>query len=294
MSYRIEQGESVEDAVARLSREQIDKALEAIAHEDIHEAVHETRKRCKKVRGALRLVRPGFAAYDDENAWYRDTARMLSEARDTQANIECLDALLERYGDALDSEQMTRVRDAFVARRDERANGLELGERLAEARKRLETARERTSSWTLDEGDLDCVRHGLAKTYRRARAELDKAIEDRGDDTTFHTLRKRVKYHRYQLKILDELWPRVLTARRTACHDLTDLLGDDHDLVELRPVLRDGGLELPGVVTDTLIGIADRRSTRLRERSIPLARLLFTEETDTFVERVAAYWTIWR
>lgn len=86
----------------------------------------------------------------------------------------------------------------------------------------------------------------------------------------------------------------MLTARRTACHDLTDLLGDDHDLVELRPVLRDGGLELPGVVTDTLIGIADRRSTRLRERSIPLARLLFTEETDTFVERVAAYWTIWR
>ncbi len=62
MSYRLQRSESVIQGVKRIAREQLDKALTDIKNEDMdrHEAVHQVRKRFKKIRGLIRLVRPSF------------------------------------------------------------------------------------------------------------------------------------------------------------------------------------------------------------------------------------------
>ena len=71
MAFQILADESVEEAVQRIVREQIDKAIDEINDRELdrHETVHQVRKRCKKIRGLIRLVRPQLEdTYDRENA----------------------------------------------------------------------------------------------------------------------------------------------------------------------------------------------------------------------------------
>jgi CHAD domain-containing protein len=84
MSYRLHFNESLADGMPRIVREQLDRAIAELTGDDtdLPEAVHQVRKRCKKIRGLLRLFRGSFSAsYSQENAWFRDLARRLSRAR---------------------------------------------------------------------------------------------------------------------------------------------------------------------------------------------------------------------
>ncbi|WP_153558836.1 CHAD domain-containing protein [Roseimaritima sediminicola] len=77
MSYQIKREESLEQAVRRIACEQIDKAVAELDDPRLSrpQAVHQLRKRCKKLRGLLRLVRPAMEkTYAKENACFRDTA----------------------------------------------------------------------------------------------------------------------------------------------------------------------------------------------------------------------------
>src|SRR5690606_34841505 len=81
-----------------VAEEQIDKARRELAApkpgEDRHEAIHDARKRFKKLRALMLLARSGDAGFArTENARFRDAARALSGARDRTALIESLDAL---------------------------------------------------------------------------------------------------------------------------------------------------------------------------------------------------------
>ncbi len=62
MAYRLKQSESVMEGVRRIGEEQIAEAIDELRDECIarHQAVHQVRKRFKRMRGLLRLVRPGI------------------------------------------------------------------------------------------------------------------------------------------------------------------------------------------------------------------------------------------
>ncbi|MBC8129586.1 MAG: CHAD domain-containing protein, partial [Rhizobiaceae bacterium] len=100
MSYRIDPGAPLDAETRRVFTEQLDKATAELSAPasgpdgDLHEAIHDARKRLKKLRGLLRLVRPGHERfYRTENERLRDIARTLSAVRDRTALIESLDAL---------------------------------------------------------------------------------------------------------------------------------------------------------------------------------------------------------
>jgi len=58
MAYRLKKNETVGKGTRRIVREQIDRAADLTNDQmDRHEAVHQARKRFKKIRGSLRLVR---------------------------------------------------------------------------------------------------------------------------------------------------------------------------------------------------------------------------------------------
>ena len=109
MAYRFRRKESVQSGFRRIVRQQIDKAVTYLAPAsqgesppdanagkppDRHEAVHEARKCFKRIRAALRIVRPSLGqVYGEENAWFRNVSQSLSRVRDAEALIETLDAL---------------------------------------------------------------------------------------------------------------------------------------------------------------------------------------------------------
>lgn len=273
MDYRLLEGESVADSLRRIAAEQIVAAGEDIdgADDDVHEAVHEFRKRCKKIRGLIRLVRPGFPAYAEENAWFRDRAGELSALRDATSMQECLDALIDHYGDGLGEDPFPGVRQ-WLARRRENMTDEEALARLRSIRADLPRARERVGAWELDHAGPETVAAGVRKTYKRAR----KAMRAAGQDATarsYHEWRKRVKYYRYQLHLLAPLWPPVMGALHDETERLSDLLGDDHDLA----VLGDTLVQERGTAAEheALLALIARRSRALRDEALSLGHRLF-------------------
>ena len=79
---------------------------------DIHTGNHEARWCFKRLRGLLRMARPalGQDSYRRENIWFRDAARMLSAAHDTQALVGSFDRLEKTYGLRINFERMRPLR----------------------------------------------------------------------------------------------------------------------------------------------------------------------------------------
>ena len=69
-------GQPVDVTFRAIAADQLGDALADLQRQDGdgRSIVHEARRRCKKLRGLLRLVRPAFAGYDKESAALRDAA----------------------------------------------------------------------------------------------------------------------------------------------------------------------------------------------------------------------------
>jgi len=288
MAYRLLGNESTEEFLKRVASEQVAKALRDLegADTDLHEAVHEFRKRCKKIRGLIRLVRPGFADYSAENAWFRDLAGELSAIRDATSMQESLAVLLERYADDLDDDAFAAVHSWLGERRESMTEERDAREKIDVIRAELPGALTRIERWRLDSAGTDALEAGLTKTYRRARRAMAVAADD-GTSRDFHEWRKRVKYHRYHLRLLTPVWPKLIKARYKETKHLSDLLGDDHDLAVLRATLEEeagGGADERAA----LIALSRRRSAELRAAAWSLGRRLFVETRECHAGRMRA------
>jgi CHAD domain-containing protein len=288
MPYRLLEQENIEEFLKRVASEQIAEAIGDLegADADLHEAVHELRKRCKKIRGLIRLVRPRFAGYADENARFRDLAGELSALRDATSMQECIAGLVNRYRDDLGDDAFAGVLAWLDARRETMTEERAGREKVAAIRRELLRALKRVEGWTLDGPGTDALEAGFAKTCRRARKAMAVAAED-GTSGDFHEWRKRVKYHRYHLQLLIPVWPRVMKARYLEAKHLSDLLGDDHDLAVLRGALEEepGG---DGAERAALIALTRQRSAELRAEALTLGRRLFVEKAGAYAARTRA------
>jgi len=288
--YRWHPGSPAQDELQRIARAQIDRALAELDEGDRHRAVHSVRKRGKKIRALLRLVRPAAPKlYRRENAAFRDMMRRVSDDRDVGVAVETYDALLRRFSEDGIAEELAPVRAALAQRRHE-VLGEGLDARLHAIRMDLLAACERVEDWELEDGGFDVLEDGFAKTYGRARARMGDAYAD-ATSSAFHLWRKRTKYHRYHLRLLQDVWPPVLKAHRGQVHELTDLLGDDHDLAVLRQTL----LAEPERFGDrrtvaALCGLLDRRRAELQAAARTVGQRCFAEEPDRLVARLRIYW----
>jgi len=284
VAYRIEAGEDVQAALRRIACEQIENAVDAIDEDDRHTAVHEVRKRCKKLRGLVRLVRPVFPGYAAENAWFRDHARTLSELRDATSLLECCDALVAYFGDEVDTAPLHAIRDDLLQRREAVADDLDVGKRLDAVRAALVAGADRVDAWSLE---------ALRKVYKRARKGMRRAREAPADPN-LHEWRKRAKYHRYHLRLLREVWPPVMEPLQDAAKHLSDLLGDDHDLAVLRATLYAEDDRFEPRARELAAALIDRRRKELQTWSFPLGRRLLAESPKRFARRMENTWDAWR
>jgi CHAD domain-containing protein len=298
MAFRILADESVAEAVERIAREQIDNAIDEINDEELerHEVVHQVRKRCKKIRGLIRLVRPQFGdTYGRENAWYRDSARRLSDVRDAQSIIETFDELLDHFQDQIDREAFSPIRQQLMDRRKKVVEDeVDLCERLDAFLERMHEGRERVAAWRLGEKGFNAVQGGLIKTYGRGCTAMTEAYQNPSTET-FHEWRKRVKYHGYHMRLLRPIWPGPMQARCEEADVLSDYLGDDHDLSVLRETLLERPDDFGGEETiQALLGLTTQRQVKLRARAKRLGARLYAEPPKRFAKRLRGYWNAWR
>lgn len=301
MAYRLRLVDAIDGAldgaIRRLAVEQTDAALDDVrAHDDLAAAVHDCRKRCKKVRGLVRLVRPALGdQYGAVNRAYRDAARVLSPLRDAHALAGTFDDLVAGADALIEPGRLDDVIDGLHQRAAARSAAVRSDpSEIHEARGQLETARAAIDEWHLDETGWDAIGPGVAKTYGRGR-DACVAAADCATAERFHELRKRVKYTWYHLRLLRDAAPWVLAPLADRFHDLSDGLGDAHDLAVLGDQLRSNPDAFGG---DAIVGeavvLADGFRQRLERRSLVVAARLYAEEPDAFAGRLGAYWAAWR
>lgn len=297
MSYHVKlKDKSAAKAVKRLAKSQIDSAIAEIDDDTMPPAktVHQIRKRCKKLRGLIRLVRPAFPDYAKENRKFRDAARELAPVRDAFVMVETIDKLVGHYDGELDKAAFTPFRDELQEAASAASGDEALAGKLADFRGKMAKARGRVSDWAITDTGFDAFAGGLAKTYGRAVDALARA-EKKPTPDTMHEWRKRVKYHWYHTRLLRELWPEMIETRRETSDLLGDLLGDHHDLAVFRRRL--AGLQASQdhpQAAEILDGIIAERQKSYTEDAFPLGRRLLAETPKAITRRYAEYWETWR
>jgi CHAD domain-containing protein len=299
MSYVLTTDDTVGDAVRRVAAEQLGDAIDDLAElvdDDPAEAIHDARKRCKKVRGLVRAVRPslGDDAYRVANDTARDAARELSELRDATAMMETFRLAVDRSaldvtGDDDTAVAIRSVEQALSERHREAVSQLSSDHpRVERARQLLIAARAESERWTLDDDGWDAIAGGVAKTYKRGRKAFGTASEAPVGEN-FHEWRKRVKYTWYHLRLIGDTAPRVLDPLADAFHDLSDALGDAHDMRVLADALPSLGDDIADVrPVEQLLG---GYRTVLEGRAVVLGARLYAESMSAFTDRLGAYWS---
>lgn len=295
MSYRLETAEPFTPGLKRIATEQIDKALDQLQDPDPDrdEAVHDARKRFKKLRAVMRLVRDelGSSVYDRENKCYRDAGRRLSDVRDSYVMIETLDNLRARYEDELADDAFATVRDNLVARHETiRRRILDEADAIEQVIDTITEARTRIETLPLAEIEYDDIAPSIRRVYKRGYKGFARAYDDPQAEH-FHEWRKRVKYLWYHTRILRRLWPDLMAELADQIHDLSDYLGDAHDLAEFKALLHaEPELTADDTAREVLLALCSQWQQALREQARPLGQRVYAEEPNRFVERNGRYW----
>jgi CHAD domain-containing protein len=281
-AYRLKQDEPLPDEIARVARGRIDHALDELrgkTDSTPEEAVHEARKDMKKLRALLRLVRGeiGKSTFARENACFRDAARELSGTRDSDVMLETLAAL------DLPAGLGWELRKTMEAERSGNG-GDDRGAATRGAIAILKEARGRVGAWPLERDSFDALAGGLGRTYKRGRRDF-KAARSEPSTETLHEWRKRVKELWYHHTLLRDVWPAAMSVAGDEAHELSDRLGDDHDLAVLADWLCQHA-EPGAVVFDAV----DRRREALQAAAFELGSRLYAEKPSAYVRRLERLW----
>jgi CHAD domain-containing protein len=294
MTYHLDIGGSLEGSVANVVKDQAEKAIASLnnADEDLEEAVHDARKRFKKLRALARLIRPGLGdRYAELNSVFRDLGRELSDIRDAQVLVETYDKLVASVaGQDIHARWIEGVGEWVKANRETVLAKKSAAKRVANVRREVERLLTEMSAWELDGGPARILQKGLKKTYKRGRKALSAASVD-PDVGRLHEWRKRAKYHWYHCRLLREAWPPILVARANELDRLGDLLGDEHDLAVLNETLHiHGSSDLDPAHVKMVENLARRRQQSLRVEAFQLGPRVFQETPCEHAGRIVGYW----
>jgi len=295
--FRLSQPNDVARQIRRIACEQISNAIAELDSKVVSQAskIHQVRKRCKKLRGLIRLVRPALGeSYQTENDWYRDTAQPLSGLRDAKTMQETYDLVMDAFDDQAKRDAFKTIGARLTIRCKELVdenNGDELlnltTERFAEAHRRVE-------SWQLAEKGFAAVKGGFEKTYSQAYETLKQA-SSKPSAERFHEFRKRVKHHYFHCLLLRDLWRKPIRERTYEAECLGEQLGDDHDLIVLSQHIDASPDEFGSKKNvKAFRSLLLQRSRKLRKQSIQLGLRLFAESPSAIVNRFETYWYVWK
>jgi CHAD domain-containing protein len=297
MAYAFDVDETVFEAVQRITDEQVERAVSALdraSGNDMEAAVHDCRKRAKKLRGLIRLVRPALGmAYGPANGSFRDAARELSGLRDAQAALATFDTLVAASPDLLPDGGVGGVRAGLAALADSAtdANGRQI--RTERAVNLFQAGRRHVARAKLDANGWAAVGPGVERTYRAGRRALAEARRHTNSNV-MHEWRKRAKDACYHVRLLRNAAPTVLEPLEDQFHRLSDARGDGHDLVVIGDRLRGSPDRFGGQAQIRAVcQLADTRRPKLERRAISLGARLYAEKPSRYAERIGAYWHLW-
>jgi CHAD domain-containing protein len=283
--------EPVGGALRAVARHILAEAREAIEDRDRVEAVavHDFRAAMKSWRAYLRLIESFLEADDLKlRVEARDLARALAGARDAQAALDAVaDAESHTVSHRFSSQSWETIRHKLDALRAT----AETASLTQVMRKRIRTALDRADTrverWPLDPVTFPDVAENLRDSYARARHAMPEDWRAAAPQE-LHELRTRVVVHRYQMEIVEPLWPRLGRSWVREAQRLRTRLGRYNDLTVLahyaephQPLAR---------WRSRLQSAISQRQAQHVAASRRIAARLFAEKPKAFCNRLEAIW----
>ena len=299
MAFQLKPKESVGDGITRNVRRQLEKALKHLGAKSnapqrgasATEAVHEVRKRFKKVRAALRLVRDelGDDVYREENWSLRDAARPLREVRDADVLVEIVDKLTQQFAEAVEAGALAKIHEALLAnQRKVTRHVLDEDKAFATVAEGAARALARLPDWRIERAGWAALESGLRRVYWTGHRALALAAESSSVEN-LHEWRKQAMYLWHQLQLLAAAWTGSENELVDQTHKLSTLLGEDHDLAILRETLAADPLAYGGHrVLKGVFAVINRRREELERQAFALGRELYKDSPKVFTSRIEA------
>ena len=293
MSFRLKRDVSIASEIRRLVSTQLEVAiseLRTVGDPESDEAVHDARRRVKKIRAVIRLVRPAldkrYKAVDRE---LKDVSRLLAPVADGQGIIETLDELAHRYRKLLPQRAVRSIRAGLrerSARIDHDTNNRGLIRIAAET---LRGERKHVKHWAIHGDGFQAIASGLEESYRRARDGMMLAWS-KPKASHYHSWRRYVKDHWFHVRLLEDNCGNHLLAYQRRIEALDGVLGEYHNLVILREVLASDGYTSHRE-TARCLGVVSRYQRLLRRHAESLGIRIYGEKPHHYVRRVERLWT---
>lgn len=270
-------------SVRRIATELVEKAAASIADENVDPAlrIHTARKTVKKLRGLIRLVGPRFKAADAELDSLRDIAALVGPVRETAtllATFDSVAALSDLAPKALE-DLRTPLAEAVSANPD--------AESLAAFAGAIRDFATRIEGWHVARNGFSALAPGLERSFARAQDAFDEIDSDASSPEALHKLRKRVKDHWYQARLLKPIWPEMMEAHIAAADEVGQILGLVHDIDKLLSAL-------PATVDGAaLAATATAERNRLLGMALPLCRRLLAGKPGALSARWRIWWKAW-
>lgn len=211
----------------------------------------------------------------------------LARRRDVEVLLKTVDKLRAGHHDRRSSEILARLRRILLER------NMELFHRPPITRKaeaKLESARGQIKSWHLGGlkwSDLSC---GNQRAYKQGRKAFHEAERTRAPEN-LHEWRKRVKDMWYQLRVLQPARPKAIKKRAREMKQLSEYLGDDHDLTMFKQAVKTAKFAKPQ--TKLLDELADSQREKLEQAAFELGHRLYAEKPAAFGRRIKHYGKKW-
>jgi CHAD domain-containing protein len=250
-------------------------------------AVHDFRRAMKEWRALLRLLAPFIP---DATRWRheaRDHARSLAHARDGAAALNAFDNLVDKGILILSAQSSRTIRARIEALRGNEEQAVLTPELRDAIVAWLDATASAVEEWPLDPFDFSSIAAQLGRAYRDARHLIpDDWTTTSAED--LHTLRQRVVTLRYQMELIEPLWPRFGRMWTSEAERLRGRLGQCQDLEVLQrltaphqPLARWRSRLTPACA---------ECSAGLTQRAARIAHRLFAERPKAFRHRLEMLW----
>jgi CHAD domain-containing protein len=286
MPYRFKLDESIKNGFRRIAREQIELAVSSLDSAGNPAAsVHASRKALKRLRALIRCCTPALGAKTarKHDVAIRDIARLMSAHRDRDVLHNTLGRLEDELGiSAMKAFQPLRARLAIGPEETSEPLNTILHDQIVTL---LRERGEKINKTGIKGRNFSQAIAGIEADYRKGQKAL-KAAYAKPCDEAMHELRKAVQTHWRQMALLSRAWPEEFAARVAASRELSQLLGDDHDIA----VVKLAAAELALADRSLICGFCEQRQSEIRADVEHRSHRLFAEPAVAFGRRMEATW----
>jgi CHAD domain-containing protein len=292
MAFELRPGKSTRRELERAARKELRKARKTIAAHipPAEEAIHDARKRVKKVRAILSVVREdGGRRLMKSTRRLRAVNRSLSCLRDADALIETLETLRRKRPTLFSQPVFARLRREMRVQKAQLLRRVTRDGTWEKTVDRLRKTEQESARWRTAHDAFHALAPGLRTAHRRARKAVARATSS-GAATDYHEWRKTLKALWYELRLVGS-GTAALARDIRALRSAERWLGDDHNLVVLCACLGKDVTVCPTELDVARLQQAvDTMQRGLRRLAVARTHSILAAKPRDYVARVERAW----